>query len=59
MRTLQKQIRELKMPSINFNRIVAQSQELLKIKHEADKNNKLSQGMLLALDRLETELDSY
>jgi hypothetical protein len=52
MKNLQKQLKELKMPTINFNRIAVQSQDLLKLKHESDKNSKLSQGMLMALGKI-------
>ena len=38
---------------INYNRIVTQSQELMKVKKEGDKNYKLSVGMINALDKME------
>lgn len=47
------------MPAINYNRLIVQSQELIKVKHESDKNSKLSKGMLLALSKMENELDNY
>ncbi len=56
MKSLQRQIKEIKLPLINFNRLVAQSQELIKIKKESDKNYKLSQGMLNALAKMQKEL---
>lgn len=59
MKNLQKQIKELSMPPINFNRILAQSQEMVRLKQESDKNSKLSQGMLMALAKIEKELDNY
>ncbi len=59
IKNLHKQIREMKMPTLNFTRIVAQSQDLLKLKQESDKNCKLSAGMLMALSKMEKELDNY
>lgn len=53
MKNLQKQLKEMRLPTINFNRLIVQSQELIKVKHESDKNSKLSKGMLLALSRIE------
>lgn len=47
------------MPVLNFARLVAHSQDLLKLKQESDKNCKLSAGMLMALGKIEKELDSY
>lgn len=58
MRNLQRQVREIKLPSINFNRLLAQSQDLIKIKRESDKNYKLSQGMLSALAKMEMEIEN-
>lgn len=52
MKNLQKQIKEIKMPIINFNKIALQSQEILKLKQESDKNSKLSSGMLMALSKI-------
>ena len=46
------------MPNINYNKIVVQSQEVIKIKKEADKNLKLSQGMINALNKMEKEVDN-
>jgi bifunctional ADP-heptose synthase (sugar kinase/adenylyltransferase) len=57
MRNVQKQVREIKLPSINYNRIIAQSQELIRVKKESDKNYKLSLGMLTALSKMDKELD--
>ena len=37
MKVVQKQVREIQLPNINYNRIVAQSQELIKVKKESDK----------------------
>ena len=53
MKNLQKQLKEMRLPTINFNRLIVQYQELIKVKHESDKNSKLSKGMLLALSRIE------
>lgn len=47
------------MPALNFAKLMAQSQELVKLKQESDKNCKLSAGMLIALGKMEKELDSY
>jgi len=52
MRLVQKQVKEIKPPSINYTKIIAQSQELIKLKKESDKNAKLSQGMLVALSKM-------
>lgn len=59
MKNLQKQFKEMRLPAINYNRLIVQSQELIKVKHESDKNSKLSKGMLLALSKIENELDNY
>lgn len=58
MRGVQRQVREIKLPSINYNRIIAQSQELIKVKKDSDKNYKLSQGMLNALTKMEKEVEN-
>ena len=58
MKLVQKNVREIKLPQINYNRIVAQSQELIKVKKESDKNYKLSQGMINALDKMAKEIGS-
>lgn len=47
------------MPVLNFAKLTVQSQELLKLKQESDKNCKLSAGMLIALGKMEKEMDSY
>lgn len=52
MKVLQKQLKEMKTPMINFNKINSQSQDLLKVKNESDKNLKLSIGMLNALSKM-------
>ena len=52
MKNLQRQVKELRMPAVNLNRIIAQSQELLKLRQESDKNNKLSTGMIMALGKI-------
>ena len=52
MRSLQKEVKDIKLPSINYNRIMAQAQDLIKLKQDSDKNHKLSQGMLAALSKL-------
>lgn len=49
----------MRLPAINYNRLIVQSQELVKVKNESDKNSKLSKGMLLALSKMENELDNY
>lgn len=57
MKIVHKQLKEIKLPTINYNRIAAQSQELIKLKRESDKNYKLTHGMLNALAKMERELD--
>jgi len=37
---------------------MAQSQELIRVKRESDKNCKLSQGMMVALGKIEKEVDN-
>ena len=56
MKNLQKETRQIRLPTINFNRLVAQSQELIRLKKESDKNYKLTQGMMLALDKMDKEV---
>lgn len=42
---------------INYNRVMAQSQDLIKLKKQSDKNYKLTIGMLNALAKMQNELD--
>ena len=57
MKVVQRQVKEMKTPMINFNRVNAQGDELVRVKRESDKNLKLSQGMLAALAKMEAHLD--
>ena len=47
----------MKTPMMNLGRVSTQAQDLLKVKKESDKNLKLSQGMLSALQKMEEQLD--
>ena len=59
MKNVQKQVKEIKLPTINYSKLVVQSQELIKVKKESDKNLKLSLGMINALNKMEKEVESW
>ena len=59
MKNVQKQVKEIKLPTINYSKLVMQSQELIKVKKESDKNLKLSLGMINALNKMEKEMDNW
>lgn len=59
MKNVQKQVKEIKLPTINYSKLVMQSQELIKVKKESDKNLKLSLGMINALNKMEKEVDNW
>lgn len=52
-------VKELKVPQINFGKIHLQVQEMNKVQKEAQKYFKLSQGMLNAAFKLEAVLDEH
>ena len=52
MKIVHRQLKEIKLPTINYNRLMAQSQDLIKLKKDSDKNYKLTQGMKNALAKM-------
>lgn len=56
MKLIHKQIKDIRPPSLNFNRILAQEKEITRLRGDSDKNLKLSQGILLALSKMEDEI---
>jgi hypothetical protein len=52
MKLIHKQIKDIRPPSLNFNRMLAQEKEITRLKGDSDKNLKLSQGILLALSKM-------
>jgi len=49
MKMIHKQLKQIKLPNIDYYRIVTQSQQLIRIKKDSDNSLKLSEGIKMAI----------